>query len=269
MISSFAGRAYRRTADLAKRRSGALLLVAALAVIGASYAAFTPSSSAAPGDQPSVAVREGQRLFNESCISCHGRNLQGVPGRGPSLIGVGGAAVDFQVSSGRMPLAAQAAQAARKPAKFNDAQIAQLAAYVQANGGGPDVPSGQLRSDDKSVIAEGGQLFRLNCAACHAMSTKGGALSSGKTAPNLVDATDRQIYEAMLTGPENMPVFGNNQLTPDQKKAIVSYVQAQKADMDQGGFGIGRSGPVPEGLVVFVVGIVALLFVGLWIAGKS
>ena len=82
MISSFARRAFRRMADLAKRRSGVLLLIAALAVIGAGYAAFTPSSSAAPGDQNSVAARKGQELFNDSCISCHGRNLQGVPGRG-------------------------------------------------------------------------------------------------------------------------------------------------------------------------------------------
>jgi ubiquinol-cytochrome c reductase cytochrome c subunit len=268
MISSFAGRASRRAADLAKRRSGVLLLIAALAVIGAGYAAFTPSSSAAPGDQSSVAVREGQRLFNGSCLSCHGRNLQGVPGRGPSLIGVGGAAVDFQVSSGRMPLAGQAAQAARKPPKFTDPQITQLAAYVQSFGG-PDVPTGTLSSSNRDTIAEGGRLFRLNCAACHAFSAKGGALSSGKTAPSLDAATDRQIYEAMLTGPENMPVFANNQLTPDQKKAVISYVQAQKADVDPGGFGIGRSGPVPEGLVIFVVGIVALLFVTLWIAGKS
>lgn len=268
MISSFAGRASRRVADLVKRRSGVLLLVAALAVIGASYAAFTPSSSAAPGDQSSVAVRKGQELFNSSCLTCHGRTLQGVPGRGPSLVGVGGAAVDFQVSSGRMPLAAQAAQSVRKPAKFDDAQIAQLAAYV-GSFGGPDVPTGALSSSDRDTIAEGGRLFRLNCAACHAFSTKGGALSSGKTAPNLNEATDRQIYEAMLTGPENMPVFANNQLSPDEKKAILSYVQAQKADMDPGGFGIGRSGPVPEGLVIFVIGIIGLLFVTLWIAGKS
>ncbi|WP_279579941.1 cytochrome bc1 complex diheme cytochrome c subunit [Fodinicola feengrottensis] len=166
------------------------------------------------------------------------------------------------------PLAGQAAQAARKPPKFTDDQITQLVAYVQSYGG-PEVPTGQLSSTDKDTIAEGGRLFRLNCAACHAFSTKGGALSSGKTAPNLNDATDKQIYEAMLTGPENMPVFANNQLTPDEKKAILSYVQAQKADMDQGGFGIGRSGPVPEGLVIFVIGIIALLFVTLWIAGKS
>lgn len=247
------------------RRAGRLVvLVLALGLVGGAYAAFAPSGQA-DETSSSLAVREGQKLFNESCLSCHGRNGQGVKDRGPSLIGVGSAAVDFQVSSGRMPLARQEAQGGRKPPVFNQEQTDQLAAYVQSIGGGPEVPDGNLRGDE----ALGGELFRINCSSCHKFSGNGGALSSGKYAPSLEPATDKQVYEAMLTGPQNMPVFGENQLTPDEKKAIIAYVQSQKEDADPGGWGIDRTGPAPETVVIFAVGLVVCLFGALWIAGKS
>lgn len=275
MIRSIAGRAAKalasvpsRSRDVARRRSGIFVVLVTLGLLGAGYAAFSPTSQAAPATD-AIAVRQGKQLYDQGCISCHGRNLQGIEGRGPSLIGVGAASVDFQVSTGRMPLAAQGAQAVRKPAKYDDKQTQQLAAYIQSVGGGPEIPTGQLASSDRQTIAEGGRLFRLNCSSCHSFGMGGGALSSGKTAPPLTEASDKDIYEAMLTGPQNMPVFGENQLTPDEKKAIVSYIKTQVNDQQPGGFEIGRMGPMPEGLVAFVVGIVALLFVTLWIAGKS
>jgi ubiquinol-cytochrome c reductase cytochrome c subunit len=257
--------AVARVGDRFRRSSGLVVLVLTLGMFGGAYAAFAPASQA--DETPSsIAVREGQKLYNNGCITCHGRNAQGVPGRGPSLIGVGSAAVEFQVSSGRMPAARQEAQAKRKPPVYNKEQTDQLAAFVQSLGGGPQVPQGDLRDGD---LAQGGRLFRVNCASCHGLSGNGGALSSGKFAPALSEATDQQVYAAMLSGPQNMPVFGDNQLTPDEKKAIVNYVQTLKAEKDPGGMGIGRTGPVPEGLVIFVVGIVVLLFATIWIAGKS
>jgi len=248
-----------------RRSSGFVVLVLALGLLGGAYAAFAPSSHAEEAPDP-IAVREGQKLFNEGCVSCHGRNLQGVPDRGPSLIGVGSAAVEFQVGTGRMPLARQEAQAERKPPQFNKEQTKQLAAFVQSIGGGPQIPEGNLRDGD---LAQGGRLFRVNCASCHGLSGNGGALSSGKSAPSLKQASDEDMYAAMLTGPQSMPVFGDNQLTPDEKKSIINYVQSLKAEKDPGGMGIGRTGPVPEGLVIFVIGIVVLLFAAVWIAGKS
>ena len=260
-----------RAGDRFRRYSGLVVLALALGLLGTMYAAFAPSSHA--DDQASAAsatdVREGQQLFQLGCVTCHGRNAQGVPDKGPSLIGVGAAAVEFQVATGRMPLARNEAQAARKPRVYDDKQTQQLSAYVDSLGGGPKVPNIAMRSTDQNVIADGGRLFRLNCASCHAFGTGGGALSSGKYAPSLAVSTDRDLYAAMLTGPQNMPVFGDNQLSPDEKVAIISYVQAQKGDQDPGGMGIGRTGPVPEGLVVFLVGIVGLLISTLWIAGKS
>jgi ubiquinol-cytochrome c reductase cytochrome c subunit len=253
----------------ARRRVGATLrLLAALILAGGLYTAFAPSVTAE--DAPlSAAAQEGKALFDVSCVTCHGANAQGVQGRGPSLIGVGEASVDFQVSSGRMPMARQEAQAERKPPKFNQEQVDQLAAYIQELGGGPQIPEGDnLREGGDTVV--GGQLFRINCSQCHAFGGGGGALSSGKYAPGLFNATDRQIWGAMLSGPQNMPVFGDNQLTPEEKRDVVAYVQdVLKDNQDPGGFNLGRYGPVTEGLAIFVVGITALIFAALWIAGKS
>jgi len=258
-----------RRGRLRRRLFTGARLVAALFVVGALYTAFAPSSSA--DDTPrtlSSAAERGKRLFNETCITCHSRNAEGVDGRGPSLIGVGSASVEFQIETGRMPAASQGAQIGRKPPTLTPEQAHDIAQYIQELGGGPELPTGEDlgRGGDS---ARGGELFRINCSSCHAFSANGGALSSGKYAPSLKQATDRQIWAAMLTGPQNMPVFGDNQLTPQEKRDIIAYIQDQKNDQDPGGFGLGRLGPVPEGVAIFVVGMVLLIFASLWIAGKS
>jgi ubiquinol-cytochrome c reductase cytochrome c subunit len=258
-----------RRSHLRRRVFAGLRLVAALAIVGAVYTAFAPGSQAQDTPQLSAAAEQGKRLFDQSCVTCHGTNAQGVTGRGPSLIGVGSAAVEFQVESGRMPAArSQQAQVERKQPMFSDDQARQLGAYIQELGGGPQLPDGNNLREGGDV-AQGGELFRVNCSSCHAFSANGGALSSGKYAPSLQPSTDRVIYAAMLSGPQNMPVFGDNQLTPQEKRDIIAYIQYQKQDKDPGGFGLGRYGPVPEGLVIFLVGMVALVFTTLWIAGKS
>jgi ubiquinol-cytochrome c reductase cytochrome c subunit len=165
-----------------------------------------------------------------------------------------------------MPLTRQGPQAADKPPVLNDKQLDDLMAFVQSRGGGPTLPSGNLRDGD---LAQGGELFRLNCASCHNFVGEGGALSSGKAAPSLLNANDMTIYTAMLSGPENMPVFGDNQLTPSEKRAIINYVQTVKAEANPGGAGIGRIGPVSEGLVIWVVGIGILMFGVFWMGTKA
>jgi ubiquinol-cytochrome c reductase cytochrome c subunit len=253
---------------LHRRISSAVRMVAALALVGGIYAAFTPNVSAQDTPTLNAAAQAGKGLFDQSCISCHGRNAEGVTNKGPSLIGVGSAAVEFQVTTGRMPAAQQGAQIERKAPQFTDEQARQIGAYIQALGGGPTLPDGtDLHSNGD--LAAGGELFRVNCSSCHQFAGAGGALSSGKYAPSLAVATDREMYAAMLTGPQNMPVFGDNELTPQEKEDIIAYIQHMKQDQDPGGWGLGRLGPVPEGLVIFLVGIVFLVFVSLWIAGKS
>ena len=167
-----------------------------------------------------------------------------------------------------MPVVRQEAQVERKPPKYDETETRQMAAYVQSVGGGPELPTGDLRGDDAN-LAEGGELFRLNCASCHNFAGRGGALSAGKYAPSLDQSSDLVIWTAMLSGPQNMPVFSDNQLTEEQKQAITNYVQTLKAERDPGGSSIGRLGPVPEGLVIWVVGIGAIMLMILWIGAKS
>ncbi|MDG4827176.1 c-type cytochrome [Asanoa sp. WMMD1127] len=250
-----------------RRIASATRLLAALVLAGGLYTAFAPAISAE--DAPlSPAAMEGKELFDNSCITCHGSGGEGIQGRGPSLVGVGAASVEFQVGTGRMPLGSQSAQAIEKPPVFNEEQTRQIAQYVQELGGGPDLPEGtDLRSGGD--VAVGGEIFRLNCSQCHAFGGGGGALSSGKFAPRLSDTTDRVIWAAMLSGPQNMPVFGDNQLTPDEKRDVIAYIQDTLKENDPGGFNLGRLGPTTEGLAVFVVGMTALIFTALWIAGKS
>jgi ubiquinol-cytochrome c reductase cytochrome c subunit len=255
----------RRT-GLRRKLGSAAVLLGALASTAGAYAVFASSSGAADTGQGNPTA--GQQLYDVSCITCHGANLQGVKGRGVSLIGVGGAAVYFQVSTGRMPATGQGAYEPRKEAKFNEQQTEDLAAFVESVGGGPSVPVGNLRGSNDS-IAEGGVLFRLNCASCHGTTFKGAPLSAGKIAPALNEATDKQIYTAMLTGPESMPVFSDGQLTPYQKHAIIAYIQTLKASKDPGGNGIDRIGPVSEAIVLWVGGIGALMIAILWIGAKT
>ena len=262
-----ASRARARRRSKQRRRLGNVAgLLAGLVLTGVMYSVFAPAQAADDGSSESAAEAAGRELYERSCISCHGANLEGVEGRGPSLIGVGEAAVYFQVHTGRMPLARQEADAQDKPAVFSDEEIDQLMAYVQANGGGPTLPSGDLRDGD---LAEGGELFRLNCASCHNFVGQGGALSSGKAAPSLEESDDMTIYAAMLSGPENMPVFGDNQLTDEEKRAIINYVQTVDNQADPGGAGIGRVGPVAEGLVIWTVGMGTLLFGIFWMGTKA
>jgi ubiquinol-cytochrome c reductase cytochrome c subunit len=258
----------RRRGSLRRKLSGVVVLLGALTAVGGGYALLAPSSGAADSGTSAADIAAGRQLYETSCISCHGANLQGVSGRGPSLIGVGSAAAYFQVSTGRMPAPTQGANELRKPAKFDEQGTLQIAAYVQSVGGGPQVPQGNLRGDPANM-GEGGELFRENCASCHNFAGKGAPLSAGKIAPSLNQATDTQMYTAMLSGPENMPIFSDNQITPEQKRAIINYVQNLKASRDPGGAGLDRIGPVSEGLLIWTAGLGVLIVAILWIGAKS
>ena len=260
---------------LRRRLSAAVLLLIGLAAAGGLAATLTPSPQVAVADESASALlRTGKQLFDTSCVTCHGANLQGVADRGPSLIGVGEAAVYFQVSTGRMPAMRGEAQAPQKPAQFDEAQIDALGAYVQANGGGPEVArdaNGGIAQESLigDNVARGGDLFRLNCASCHNFTGKGGALSSGKYAPELGQAEPQQIYTAMLTGPQNMPKFSDRQLSPEEKRDIVAYVREAAETPNPGGYGLGGFGPAPEGMAAWIIGIVAIIGVALWIGSRT
>jgi ubiquinol-cytochrome c reductase cytochrome c subunit len=260
---------------LRRRLSGAVLLLIGLLFAGGLAATLTPKPQVAQADESQLALlRTGQQLFQTSCVTCHGANLQGVPDRGPSLIGVGDAAVYFQVSTGRMPAMSGNSQVPEKPPIYDEHQIDALGAFVQANGGGPTVPrdaNGSVAQDSLvgSDVARGGDLFRLNCASCHNFTGKGGALSSGKYAPDLSDAKPATIFTAMLTGPQNMPKFSDRQLSPEQKRDIVAYVREAAETPDPGGYGLGGFGPAPEGMAAWIIGMVAVIGVSMWIGSRA
>ncbi len=254
------------------RYAAPVLVLLTVALIGILYALVgTATNAQAVGEKETAAnseqIQAGQQLFAEGCSSCHGLGAQGGP-EAPTLIGVGAAAVDFQVSTGRMPLATPQAQAPVKPVIYSDEEIAQLAAFVASLSPGPAIPTDEEIDYQDADLAIGGELFRTNCSQCHNFSGAGGALSNGAYAPDLRDATPRQIYEAMITGPENMPVFSSETLTPDNKRAIIKYIQQMDEQPSYGGWALGSLGPVTEGLFIWIIGIGGLIAAAVWIGAR-
>ena len=236
---------------------------------GGAYAMFTSSATAAPSSAgvSQSTVDDGQKLFASNCATCHGLSAAGTE-TGPSLYGVGAASVDFQVGTGRMPLAASGPQAQEKPVQFNDEQISALAAYIASLAPGPAIPDEEyLRADGDAT--HGAELFRINCAMCHNVAGAGGALTEGKYAPSLNGVEPVHVYEAMLTGPQSMPVFNDMNISPEEKADLITYLQYIENNPSAGGFDLGNLGPVAEGLFIWIFGLGAIVGVTIWIAARA
>ncbi len=248
--------------------------IAVAMTLGNGSATAARVASAAPAlpavSQPDLA--EGADLYNQSCTSCHGPRGEGSTLSGgdkaPPLVGVGAADVDFYLSTGRMPLAnTNDPQAVRKPPAYSATQISSIVAYVTSFGpGGAPIP--QLNQKIAS-LSRGGELYLLNCAACHNAAAIGGALSFGSYAPALHKATAIQIAEAPRVGPGNMPVFGPQTLSNDELNDVVRYVRYLQHPDDAGGNPLGHLGPVTEGLVGLLLGLgVLMAYVG-WLGTRA
>jgi quinol---cytochrome-c reductase cytochrome c subunit len=256
----------------ARRRrpaAGYAALLLGLVVVALVYGSLTSqggvTASAATGAQQDIAA--GKALFQASCSSCHGLEAQGTS-QAPSLIGAGAAAVDFQMSTGRMPAKEVGAENERKPVTFTPRQIHDIAGYVASLGGGPPIPTADQVDPRNGDPGVGSALFNANCAQCHGFAGAGGALTYGKDAPPLTQATPTQIYEAMLTGPEAMPVFADGALPPQAKRDIIAFITQTRVEPNPGGFSLGRTGPVTEGIVIFLGGLGFLVIIALWITAK-
>jgi len=226
-------------------------VTAAVLVFVMSYAHAQASGSTSDA----ALVAAGHALFETGCSSCHGTDGHGTDD-GPSLVGVGAASADFQLRTGRMPLAVVGQQAVRKPPAYSDAQIKALVAYVASLGSGPAIPDVDVAAAD---VVTGGELYRANCAACHNAAGTGGALSYGHSAPSLLDATRVEVVEAMRTGPGQMPVFGTDTFSDEEAADVARYVTEQlQHPENRGGLPLGATGPVPEGFVAWIVGIVVI-----------
>ncbi|MGW1667663.1 cytochrome bc1 complex diheme cytochrome c subunit [Streptomyces sp. NPDC002324] len=258
----------------ARRRhplAAVVVLFIALAACAGLYTAFAPADKAqADETAQTLTIEEGKKLYSVGCASCHGKGGEGTTD-GPSLVGVGAAAVDFQVGTGRMPAQQPGAQIPKKPVVYSQAEIDQLAAYISSLGAGPEIPTESAYDPEGADIAEGGELFRTNCTQCHNFTGKGGALSEGKYAPDLEGVSPKHIYEAMQTGPQNMPSFPETTLTEENKKDIIAYLDAVNGDetVEPGGLSLGGLGPVSEGLFGWVFGLGALIAVAVWVAART
>jgi ubiquinol-cytochrome c reductase cytochrome c subunit len=213
-----------------------------------------PLSSSTPA--PAALVAQGHALFGSSCASCHGLNAQGVTGRGPSLHGVGALAADFYLQTGRMPLPSPRAQPLRTSPAFPPGKIKALVAYV-ASFGGPGIPTVQPR---RGSLADGQRLFGLDCAGCHSIQGQGGIVT-GAIVPSLNEVTPTQVGEAVRIGPYVMPRFGEGQLSDAQVSSLARYIQSIQHPDNLGGWGIGRIGPIPEGMVAWLLAAAALLLI--------
>jgi ubiquinol-cytochrome c reductase cytochrome c subunit len=257
------------------------VLLLGLLISGSLYTALAPAQAnnqASETDQ----IAQGKELFLASCAFCHGKNGEGVPTVrdgyqiGPSLVGVGAAAVDFQVGTGRMPMASPGAQAPRKQVAFNDEEIAALAAYVASLAPGPAIPSesdysieGLSETEREEAISRGGQIFLTNCTACHNYNGRGGAMPRGGYAPSLHGVEGKYIYEALLTGPQQMPNFSNGNLSPEEKRDVIAYLDSIQEMPEYAGFTLGGLGPVSEGMFAWVLGIGSLVGAAVWIASHT
>ncbi len=245
----------------------ALLILLGLVVTGVAYSTFAPKQADA-ATASATQVQDGKKLFLANCATCHGMQAQGTKA-GPSLAGVGAASVDFQMGTGRMPLAAPGVQAPQKKVLFNEEQISSVAAYIASLAPGPAVPDADVSSGVGGNVAKGAELFRVNCAMCHNFAGSGGALTRGKYAPSLRNVEGKHIYEAMVTGPQSMPVFSDANIAPQSKNDIVAYLHSVDKQENVGGMALGNLGPVSEGLFVWVFGLGIMVAFAVWLGKKA
>ena len=281
-MRSFSSRS-RRGAPRSVLRRIAGPLGLAVAAVGLGLLAFAPpravtAAASQPGALPGSLLADsttastasqlqmGKTLFEQSCSSCHGAAAEG-SALAPNLRGLGAATVDLWVASGWMPLANAATQPSSKPAKFDRAETVAIADYVGSLGGGPAIPKVDLAG---ASVSQGMSVFAMNCAPCHTITGAGDALSNGITAPSLHGATKTMIFEAVRTGPGNMPRFSPKTLSDAQVRDVVAYVtQYLQHPGTPGGLSLGGVGPVAEGFVGLFVGVGLCVLAGFWIGDRT
>jgi ubiquinol-cytochrome c reductase cytochrome c subunit len=243
---------------------------AAVLVVGLTAAALArgqPPSGVVhqPGGSDQSQMQLGAGLFAANCASCHGPMGEGVTAannrgagditaQGPSLIGVGEQAPDFYLRTGRMPIDHAGEEPERQRPFFNDREIRAITAYVGSFGGGPPIPEPE---PDHGSLPEGMTLFTDHCAGCHQVVGEGGYVTGAKV-PTLKQADATEIAEAVRIGPFLMPRFPKSQISDDDLNKIIAYVQESQHPEDRGGLGIGHIGPVPEGMVAWLIAAVVL-----------
>jgi ubiquinol-cytochrome c reductase cytochrome c subunit len=219
-----------------------------------------PSPAQSPQRDTGAGRTSGSALYDDGCVSCHGPDARGVRGRAPSLRGVGAASLDFYLATGRMPLAHSDIEPPRsEPPVYGAAQRRALIAYLtELQPGGEPIP---VVNPQRGDLARGRRLFADSCSGCHQIVAKGG-VDPVIVAPPLDEVTPVQIGEAIRVGPYLMPRFDERRLDAHDVDSIARYItQVAQHPPDRGGWGIGNVGPIPEGLVAWLLAGGVLLFV--------
>ena len=252
--------------------AAAALLILGLVAVGGVYTAVDQAADANTTTQTSamaLTAEDGEQLYMANCATCHGVDAVGTE-YGPTLVGVGPASVNFQVMTGRMPMAFSGPQADQRAVQFTQEQSDAMGLYVQSLGAGPERPDAEwLDTSATGVnVAAGAEIFRVNCAMCHNAAAAGGALTEGKFAPHLQGIQADHIYEAMLTGPQNMPVFNDMNITPEEKRNVIAFLHYMDENPSVGGFDLGSLGPVSEGLFIWIFGLGGIVAMTIWLTSR-
>ncbi len=267
MGASFAGRVTARRAAVAGVFVLFLLPLAftlAVASPGGSSANASAGAVYAQAAEGSLA-QAGQQLYLQSCSSCHGPGGEGTT-QGPSIVGLGAADYDFQMSTGRMPLAQPGTQGVPKPPVLTADQIAAIVAFlVSIRPGGTPIPHVNVAAGD---LSEGARVYVRNCAPCHSSSGNGGAVGP-QVGPDLHHATPKQIAEAVRIGPGTMPNFDSTVIDDGQLASLIRYVLYLRAPENPGGLSLGSFGPIVEGFVALFLGIGAMVLVSRYIGARA
>jgi ubiquinol-cytochrome c reductase cytochrome c subunit len=256
--------------------AGLVVVVLGLLMMAGLYSAFGPAS-ADEGTTDTALVAQGRQLYVVSCSTCHGLNGEGIVAKnntnyGPPLVGVGAAACDFQVGTGRMPAARPGVQMDPREPVFTAQETSALCAYIASLGPGPAIPTPDMYDTTNMTeqdIAKGGLFWRTNCTACHNYTGRGGALPDGAYAPKIIGVDPKYKYLAMLTGPGQMPVFSDGVLKPEEKRQIIAYLGTLEHQPAYGGSTLGGLGPITEGMWGWLVGIGGLVVATVWIANNG
>jgi ubiquinol-cytochrome c reductase cytochrome c subunit len=204
---------------------------------------------------------DGAAVYATHCASCHAPQKWGT-GNGPTLRGVGMASLDFYLMTGRMPAAEPWIEIAHRDERSGQglslADIRALETYLAPTvAGGPAIPPVVANGD----LMHGHALFSQNCQQCHGLAGEGGDLGELDWAPSLDRTPIAQIAEAIRVGPEQMPPFGEHQLSATDLNDVASYLVQMQADRQAPMVPARSTGPVPEGAVGYLAILALIAFV--------
>jgi ubiquinol-cytochrome c reductase cytochrome c subunit len=237
-----------------------------VALAGAGVGGRPAARAGAQDAEPGRPAFDARATYQSDCATCHGARGEGTP-FGPQVARAAPALVDYELSTGRMPIRDPDEETRRRRPRYSPSQIAALVRYIASLGPsrGTPVPELDVAQGD---VARGGELYRLNCAACHSWSGTGGALLR-REAPSLRSSTPVQVFEAVRTGPGGMPSFGRASFSDAEVVDIAAYVEEINHPDDRGGEGLWHLGPLAEGGVAWVLGIGSLLLFISWVGERG